>query len=153
MTDLLNPKNAAAMCTRDARSVSHASKSKSRSLARVFAIVFGVQAVVALELVSTAHAGPCTKEIEALQGRVDAVLEATAGAGPTLPESQFAGLHHEPTPQSIAHAEAQAGEGAEGEHALAGLARAREADRAGNARLCDTALHDVRREIAPLAAG
>jgi hypothetical protein len=149
LTNLLNLMNAAARCPRDARSVSHAPKSRYRSLAHVVAILFGVQAVVALELVSTAHAGPCTKEIEALQGRVDAILEATAGAGPTLPESRSAGLHHEPTPQSIARAEEQAGEGAVGEHALAGLARAREADRAGNAVLCDAALNNVRREIAP----
>ncbi|MDR6636142.1 hypothetical protein J2X72_004956 [Phyllobacterium sp. 1468] len=101
----------------------------------------------ALGLAAAAHAGPCTEKIEAVQMQVDAVLEATAGAGPTLPESQSAGLHHEPTPESIARAEDQAGEGANGERALAALARARAADRAGDAKLCDIALLDVRREI------
>jgi len=99
-------------------------------------------------LVATAHAGSCSKEIEAVQIQVDTVLEATAGAGPTLPESQSAGLHHEPTPESIARAEAAAGEGAQGEQAVGALARAREADEAGDTPLCHAALVDARRAIA-----
>jgi hypothetical protein len=145
---LIKVQNAVVVCARDAQRISYAAKPKSRGWARVFSIFFGVQAMFALGLVAAAYAGPCTEEIEALQMQVDAVLEATADAGPTLPESQSAGLHHEPTPQSIARAEEQAGEGVEGERALAALARARAADRAGDANLCDVALLDVRREIA-----
>jgi len=123
-------------------------KRTSRCWTGVFAIVFGVQAMFTFGLVATARAGPCTKEIEAVQIQVDTVLEATAGAGPTLPESQSAGLHHEPTPESIARAEAAAGEGAQGEQAVGALARAREADEAGDTPLCHAALVDARRAIA-----
>ena len=102
---------------------------------RVFTIIFRIQATFTFGLVATAGAGPCTKEIEAVQLQVDAVLEATASAGPTLPESQSARLHHEPTPESIARAEQQAGDGPQEVQALAALARAREADQAGDAHL------------------
>ena len=135
-------------CTHEARRTASEAKRTSPSWTCVFAIVFGVQAMSTFGLVAAARAGPCTKEIEAVQIQVDAVLEATASAGPTLPESQSAGLHHEPTPESIARAEEEAGEGAHGEQALVALARAREADQAGDTHLCHVALVDTRRAIA-----
>lgn len=139
---------AVAACAYEAQRPASEAKCTPRCRACLFAIVFGVQAMFTLGLVATARAGPCTKEIEAAQIKVDTVLEATAGAGPTLPESQSAGLHHEPTPQSIARAEAEAGEGAQGEQAVWALARARTADEAGDTHLCHAALIDAQRAIA-----
>jgi hypothetical protein len=135
-------------CAYEAHPPTSEAKRTPQCRACVFAIVFGVQALFALGLVTTARAGPCTKEIEAVQIQVDTILEATAGAGPTLPESQSAGLHHEPTPQSIARAEAEAGEGAQGEQAVEALARARKADEAGDTHVCHAALIDAQRAIA-----
>jgi hypothetical protein len=144
---LIKVQNAVVVCAPDAQRISYGAKPISRGWTRIFAIFFGVQATFALGFAAAAYAGPCTEKIESVQMQVDAVLEATAGAGPTLPESQSAGLHHEPTPESIARAEEQAGEGAKGERALAALARARAADRAGDANLCKIALLDVRHAI------
>jgi len=36
-----------------------------------------------LTAVTASHAGPCSADIDAMQGRIDAKLEAKAAAGPT----------------------------------------------------------------------
>jgi hypothetical protein len=97
------------------------------------------------------HAGPCLQEIARMQAQIDAKLAARATAGPTARESSGALLHHQPTPGSIAAAESKLGEiSAETMEALAAaMARAREADRAGDASACEQALADVRRSIGP----
>src|SRR5436305_1636654 len=59
---------------------------------------------------SAATAGPCQHEIDRMQARVDAVLEAAAGSGPAAAESLAARLHRQPTPDSIAAAEKKLGE-------------------------------------------
>jgi hypothetical protein len=96
-------------------------------------------------------AGPCLQEIERTQAQFDATLRARAVAGRTAPESSGALLHHQPTPGSIAAAEARLGEiSAETVAAVAAaMARAREADRAGDASACEQALADARRSIGP----
>ncbi len=94
-----------------------------------------------------AHAGPCTSEIERVQAQVDAVLEQRAGAGPSARESAGALLHRQPTPGSIARAEEMLGEGSGGVQAVAALARAREADRAGDRKHCEQALAEAPQAI------
>jgi hypothetical protein len=99
---------------------------------------------------SASHAGPCSQEIDSMQPRVDAMLEASARAGPTAPESPAALLHRQPTSDSIAAAESKLGEASRTvEAAVAAIARAREADRAGDKNACEQALADVRRAVDP----
>jgi hypothetical protein len=101
---------------------------------------------------SVSYAGPCSQEIDHVQARVDAKLEAAARAGPVAPETSAALLHHQPTPGSIAAAESKLGDASSRsvESAVAAMARAREADRAGDQSACEQALADVRRAIGPL---
>jgi hypothetical protein len=56
-------------------------------------------------------------------------------------------LHRQPTPGSIARAEEILGEGSGGVQAVAALARAREADRAGDRKFCEQALAEARQAI------
>src|ERR1700680_3795289 len=51
------------------------------------------------------YAGPCSHDIDLMQSRVDARLEAKAAAGPSARESSEATMHRQPTPGSIAAAE------------------------------------------------
>jgi hypothetical protein len=96
---------------------------------------------------ASSYGGPCSQAIDRAQIQVDAKIAATAKAGKSAPESRAARLHHQPTPASIAAAEAKLNEGSGGEAALAALARAREVDRANDARACNRALAEVRRAI------
>jgi hypothetical protein len=110
----------------------------------------GVLAATALALsIVTSHAGPCSLEIDRMQNRVDAMIAATAAVGPSARESTAATMHRQPTPNSIASAEEELGEGARVQRALAAMAQAREADRVDDKTGCQRALADVRRAIAP----
>ena len=55
---------------------------------------------------AAAHAGPCTSQIYDADVAISKRLNAAAAAGKTAPETQGALLHHQPTPQSVARAEA-----------------------------------------------
>jgi hypothetical protein len=105
-------------------------------------------AVLALA-VAPSHAGPCSSEIDRMQKRVDALIEATAAAGPEARESTAATDHREPTPSSIAAAEKRLGEGKRTERALAAMAQARAADQAGDKSGCERALADVQHVLGP----
>lgn len=96
-------------------------------------------------LISTpvAYAGPCTDAIEAMQSRLDERLAIATADAPSAPESTSATLHHQPTPDSIAAAEASLGAGVATQQAAAALARARTADAAGNKTACQQALADA----------
>jgi hypothetical protein len=107
-----------------------------------------VTAALALSTVPSL-AGPCSPEIDHLQPGVDALIAATAVSGPAGRQSTAAMTHHQPTPSSIASAEARLKEGARAERAKAAMARARAADRAGDTSACRRALADVQREIGP----
>jgi hypothetical protein len=107
-----------------------------------------VPAAAAIALFAVpSQAGPCSPEIDRVQARVDAMIAATAAAGPAGRQSTAATTHRQPTPDSIAAAEARLGEGARTQRALAALERARTADRAGDNGACERALADVQREI------
>src|SRR5580692_8850057 len=96
---------------------------------------------------SAANAGPCAQGIDRLQAQFDSKLEANAAAGPSARESTAATMNRQPTPDSIAAAEAKLGEiSPESVQAVqAGMARARDADRAGDQSTCEQALADVQR--------
>ncbi|WP_262296735.1 hypothetical protein [Microvirga sesbaniae] len=96
---------------------------------------------------TAAQAGPCGAEIDRLQAAVDARIDTTAGTGPTGRESTAATDHREPTPGSIAMAEARLGDGASNEKALAALGQARAADQAGDRAGCEQALAAARAAI------
>jgi hypothetical protein len=92
--------------------------------------------------ISESQAGPCASEIDAMQARIDARIAALAVRGPSAPESSGALLHHQPTPGSVAQAEASVGDSAAKimEAANAAIARARKADLAGDKKGCEDAL-------------
>jgi hypothetical protein len=112
-------------------------------------LVFSAMAVAATA--SASYAGPCTDQIDAMQARIDAALEAKAAAGPAGKEGVPAGMSVQPTPASIAAAEQKLGDiSAKKVKAIKrGMARARVADKVGDLRACNKALAAVRRVIAP----
>ncbi len=115
---------------------------------RIQRLCIPVTAAITFSIVPS-FAGPCSSEIDRLQSGVDALIAATAVGGPAGRESTAAMTHRQPTPSSIAAAEARLKEGARTERAKAAMARARAADRAGDTSACQRALADVRREIGP----
>jgi hypothetical protein len=98
---------------------------------------------------SAGYAGPCSEQIDRMQARVDAMIAATAAAGPTGRESDAALMNRQPSPGSIAAAEERLGEGARAQRALAAMAQARAADQAGDTGACERALADAQRAIGP----
>jgi hypothetical protein len=100
---------------------------------------------------SAVQAGPCAQQIDLMQARFDAKLEAAARKGPTARETNAATDHRQPTPDSVAAAESKLGDISPGtiEVIEAGMARARKADLAGDRGACEQALADVQRAIGP----
>ena len=96
--------------------------------------------------VSESYAGACASEIDAMQARVDARVEALARTGRSAPERSGALQHHQPTPGSIAEAESRVGD-ASARIAQAASARAREADLKGHQKACEDALAEAQRAI------
>ena len=94
---------------------------------------------------SAANAGPCAQGIDRLQAQFDSKLEANAAAGQSARESTAATMNRQPTPHSIAAAEAKLGEiSPEKVQAFeAAIARARVADRVADPSACDHALADA----------
>ena len=110
------------------------------------------RAIIAAALIvvaSSAQASPCAAEIDKVQARIDAKIDAIAGNGRAGVETRAARLHHQPTPASIAAAEQRLHESAGTKRALAALTRARKADRAGQAGACEKDLAAARAAIAP----
>lgn len=107
-----------------------------------------LSAVVLLGSGLASHAGPCTSAIDVMQRRLDAKIEAVAGAMPFAKESAAAKLNRQPTPGSIAAAEAKLGAGKEMQQAVAALDRARSADAAGDKASCEQALAEVEHALA-----
>ena len=99
---------------------------------------------------SASYAGPCSGEIDKMQARIDARLEAKAAAGPTAREGVGAGMSVQPTPRSIAAAEEKLGEVSPQtvDAVRQAMLRARAADSAGDKSACD-ALVEVQRALAP----
>jgi hypothetical protein len=95
---------------------------------------------------SATYAGPCSPEITRVQEVIDARIQAKAGAA-SAPESTAAKMHRQPTPSSIAAAQATRGQTSpeQFDAVKAAMARAREADGAGNQSACEQALADAKR--------
>ena len=104
--------------------------------------------VALLASTSLAHTGPCLNEIGQAQQRIDSTLEQTAATGRTA--RQGTGLTHvQPTPRSIAAAEAQLGElpPEKIDAARQAMVRAHTADAAGDKTACEEALADAKRVL------
>lgn len=99
--------------------------------------------------ISATYAGPCSLEIDSMQTRVDARLEAKAAVGPSAKESTDALTHRQPTPSSIAGAKGRLREMSARTTAAVkqALERARAADGAGDKNACEQALAEVQRLI------
>ena len=111
-----------------------------------------VLSAVALAMSPVAgYAGPRSQDIDLMQSRVDARLEAKAAAGPSARESTAATMHRQPTPGSIAAAESKLGEVSSDQVKAveAAMARARKADLANDKSACEQALAEVQRAIGP----
>src|SRR6516164_7972677 len=91
------------------------------------------------------EAGPCSPEIYSMEARIEARQNAKAAAGSTAQASSEALLHRQPTPRSIAAAESTLGTVSPQklEAVSQGMARAREADSAGDLYACRLALSDL----------
>ena len=107
--------------------------------------------VIIAASISSARAGPCSPEIDSMQARVDARLEAKAGAGLGAKESAGALVDRQPTPGSIARAEERLGEASTETVAAVkqAMGRAHAADSAGDKNACEQALAEVQRLIGP----
>ncbi len=114
--------------------------------------MLALSAVAFTASISASWAGPCSAEIDAMVGRINAALEAKAAAGATAKEQGvMAGRHVQPTPRSMAAAEEKLGEISLQTLELVRLAmaRARAADSAGDNAACKQALAEVQRAIGP----
>ena len=106
-------------------------------------------AISAIAQAGPSQAGPCTAEIDRLQAQLDARIDAQAGEGRAARESRSALESHQPTPEPILKAEEGLGEGTALANASVALARARVADRQGDAQACQEALARARRGLKP----
>jgi hypothetical protein len=95
---------------------------------------------------STTYAGPCSQEIIRVEEMIEARLQAKA-RGAQAPESTAAKMHRQPTPDSIAAAEVKLGLISQEQvnTVKTAMARARDADGAGDQKACEQALADVKR--------
>ena len=96
-----------------------------------------------------AHAGPCTDRIYQTDLAVAKLLDVAAAQGRPAAESTFATMHRQPTPGTVASAEAKAGDlsSADLEAITADMDQARSADDAGDRAGCEKALDTVDRML------
>jgi hypothetical protein len=113
--------------------------------------VLAFSAMAVAVTASAAHAGPCSGQIDAMQARIDAKLEAKAAAGPAAKQGVAAGMGIQPTPASIAAAEEKLGEISprKVKAMKKGMAPARVADKVGDLGACRKALAAVQRVLGP----
>jgi hypothetical protein len=98
-----------------------------------------------------AFAGPCTEEIYQTDMAIGKRLNATAAEGKTGAESSFATMHRQPTPTTVAGAEAKLGELPEADlrRIEIFMDEARKADVANNKADCEKALAEARKILGP----
>ena len=102
--------------------------------------------------ISASLAGPCSAEIDAIMARINAAVEAQAGAGSGAKEhATVGGRHIQPTPRSMAAAEEKLGEMSADtiEQVNQAMMRARAADRAGDNVACKKEIEVARSAIGP----
>ena len=102
--------------------------------------------------ISATLAGPCSADIDAMMVQIDTALNASAAASRgAQQQSTVAGRHVQPTPNSMATAEARVGGMSPEtiEQVRVAMARARAADAAGDNVACKEALAEVQGVIGP----
>jgi hypothetical protein len=106
-------------------------------------------AAVLCTSLSAAHGASCSNDIDRMQARIDARVEAIAAAGPFVPPGISAGMGVEPTPFGMATVEEKMGEVSRNrvDAVRAAMARARAANSDGKYKTCEKALADLRRLI------
>jgi hypothetical protein len=94
---------------------------------------------------AAAYAGPCTDRIYQTDLAVSKLLDSAAAQGRPAAESTFATMHRQPTPGTIASAEARVGDLSpdEMQAITTDMDEARTADDAGNRAGCEKALSAV----------
>jgi hypothetical protein len=99
--------------------------------------------------IAAVQARSCSKDIDRMQARIDARLEAIAAAGPFVAPSLAGGFGVQPTPFGIATVEERMGEISRNKVDMVrdSMAKARAANAAGNAHACEQALAQVRRDL------
>ena len=116
------------------------------------ATMLALSAVMFTASISATLAGPCSADIDAMMAKIDAALNARAATGPgAQQQSTVAGRHVQPTPNSMAAAEAKVGGMSPEtiEQVRVAMARARAADAAGDNVACKEALAEAQRMIGP----
>jgi type II secretory pathway component HofQ len=108
-----------------------------------------LSAVALFLTVEPSLAGPCAKEIAEAQAAFDTKLAAAASSGPSAPESSVATLHHQPTPGTVAHAEAQLGDISRenADIVTRALERAQDADLIGDVQGCQEQLAEAKEAL------
>ncbi len=110
---------------------------------------FGLAALAALLLPLPARAGPCADDIHETDQAVYARLGAIAAQGKTGAETTFATTHRQPTPGTVAQAEAKAGDLSEDQvnAVTQDMMQARTADAANDLAACEEALAEARKAL------
>jgi len=95
---------------------------------------------------SPTRAGPCADDLYRADLEVGKRLDEIAGRGKPAAESTFATTHHQPTPATIAGAEAQVGDISESQlDAVRGfMVEAHKADEASDKAACEKAISGAR---------
>jgi len=112
-----------------------------------------VSGALALALWNSAScAGPCADQIYQSDVAIGKRLDAAAARGKPAAESNFATMHRQPTPGTVAQAEEQAGDlsAADVQTLEQDMQAARTADAANDHAGCEKALADVRRILGVL---
>lgn len=104
----------------------------------------GLTILFVLSSLSSAGASSCTADLAAAQVLLDKQENRTAAKGPRLPETKAAQQHRQPTPASIARAEASKAGNQSILLALKALESARKADQAGDEATCRSKLAEMR---------
>jgi hypothetical protein len=89
----------------------------------------------------------CSADLRRTSRAVDKALDQHASTSPYAPESRAAKLSHQPTPATIARAEHRFDDWPNGSEAVAAVARARQANKAGDIQGCLNALRGARMAI------
>ena len=111
------------------------------------ALVYSAPIILLLNLANPAAADDCSTGIDRVQAQLDAVLARRAAAGPTAKQSDFATMRRQPTPETVARAEAEIGSWQGAPKAVAALQNARDARERGDQRRCLEALESARAAI------
>lgn len=96
---------------------------------------------------ASAEAGPCTEDLYRADVAIGKRLDELAARGRAGTESAFATMHRQPTPATIAGAEAQVGDitPAQVDAVRNFMAEAKKADEAGDKAACENALSEARK--------